>query len=203
MRELNEAAAKAMALFGANKSMPISGNWVKWYHEGIPDEPEDEREKTRNFVATQGHCKECTALSGCYFIDGVKTFPIYPHHPNCHCEKQDKSPDSVVADCKIEKFTAYIFSDKYAFNGKRALFENDFGFTIDDSSYLKAEFDKQAKEKYIVGDYVLGRLNKDGQRINIDIKLSTPLHGEVSLTSGWMIRPNGLITCNTPYGGRK
>lgn len=51
MRELNEAAEKAKVLFGANDFTSISGNWVKWYHEGIPDGPEEDREKARQFCS--------------------------------------------------------------------------------------------------------------------------------------------------------
>lgn len=200
MKELNEAAEKAQALFGINESTSIPGNWAKWYHDGIPDEPEDERDKARKFAAIQGHCKECTGLSGCFFIDGPKTFPTYPHHPNCHCEKQDTSPNSVIADCDIRKFTGYIFADKYAFNGKRVLFRDNFGYTIEDSPDLKAEYERQAKEKYKSGDYILNELGQYGQFININIELESPKHGIVNVISGWQVHPNGLITCNTPLG---
>ena len=200
MKELQEAAQQAQALFGISNVAPLPGNWVKWYHEGIPDGPKDARDAKRTAMALWGHCLECTSMSGCYFIDGTNTCPKHPHHNFCHCEKQDTGPITVTATCAIEKFTGYIFSEKYAFKGKKKLFEHIFGYTIEDSDALKAEFERQAKEKYISGDYILGKLNRDGQRVDINIILYTPLHGKVTITSGWMIRPNGLITCNTPLG---
>ena len=202
MIELKEAAKRAEELFGVNTALPVFGNWAKWYHEGIPDGPADVRENERKKAKTQGHCLKCTAMSGCYFIDGTKTFPMYPHHPHCHCEKQHISPQTVTANCRIEKFKGYIFAEKYAYKGKKALFEDKYGYTIDDSDYLKKEYDRQAKEKYMSGDYVLGKLDEEGQRITIDVILKTPLKGTATVKSGWMVRPNGLITCNTPLGDR-
>ncbi len=201
MRELNEVAERAQALFGVNESAPISGNWGKWYHEGIPDGPEEYRDRVRKEYENNDHCIECTGLSGCYFINGVKTFPIYPHHPNCHCEKRNEIPNTVTADCKIEKFIGYIFADEHADNGKGQLFR-DVGYTIEDSPDLKAEYDKQAKEKYASGDYVLYKLGRYGQFINIVIDLETPTHDAMSVITGWQVHPNGLITCNTPFTGR-
>ena len=201
MRELNEAAEQAQALSGAYDFTPISSNWAKWFHEGIPDGPENVREERRNFAAIQGHCLKCTSMSGCFFIEGAKTFPTYPHHLNCHCQKQNIAPNNVIADCKIEKFTGYIFSETYAHNGKKYTYENTFGYTIDDSTNLKAEFDRQAKEKYISGEYVLGELKIYGQFITIEIELDTPKRGSIIMKTGWHVHPNGLITCNTPYGG--
>ncbi len=49
MRELNEVAERAQALFGVNESAPISGNWAKWYHEGIPDGPEEDRDRVSRY----------------------------------------------------------------------------------------------------------------------------------------------------------
>ncbi len=51
------------ALFVANDSTLISSNWAKWYHEGIPDGPDNTRDEKRKLAATQGHCLDCTAMS--------------------------------------------------------------------------------------------------------------------------------------------
>ncbi len=109
MKELYETAEKAKALFGTNDSTHIFGNWVKWYHDGIPDGPEEVRNRVRKEYAVKGHCIGCTAMSGCFFIDGVKTFPPHPHHPNCHCKKLKESPNDVRVLCPIEKIKGYIF----------------------------------------------------------------------------------------------
>lgn len=196
MKELNEVAQKAKGLFeSANRK--VSGNWAKWYHYGIPDFPEEEREKRREEFAKFGHCKECTSMSGCYFIDGEKTFPTYPHHPHCHCEKIPESPSSISALCEIRKFSEYAFV-----NNEKAKWMKDMNFDISQSEYLKNEFENQAKEKYISGDYEITRLNEHGQRINIKIEVENMNGEEKYFISGWMVRPQGLITCNTPLGDK-
>lgn len=103
------------------------------------------------------------------------------------------------ATCDIRKFTEYIFSDKYAWNGKRALFEN-LGFSIADAEFLEREYEKQASEKYCNSDYSLGKLDKNGQRININIEFNRN-GNEISFLSGWMVKPKGFISNNTPFGG--
>ena len=108
------------------------------------------------------------------------------------------SNPTVKAYCAIEKFSGYIFSEKYADNGKKALFEG-FGYTIEDSEGLKAEYERQAKQKHSNGDYIVRGLDPQyGQDINIVIELTTPTGRNVQLISGWKVHPLGLITCNTP-----
>ena len=68
-----------------------------------------------------------------------------------------------------------------------------WGYDKADSEMLQRVFEKQAIEKYIQGQYALGKLNEQGQRINND-KM-------VSFISGWMVYPNGKIRLVTPYGG--
>lgn len=195
MRELEEARQKALKLFST------SSNWIQWLHPGIPDQPESYRLLTRILAVAFGHCVNCTALSGCYFIDEVPTkCPQYPLHENCHCEKKQANIPAIVASCPLEKFTGYIFAEKYAKNGKRKLFEQ-LGFLIEDSDILRSEYERQAAEKYAVGDYQLGNLDYNGQRINISIEFTHPTRGIVTFVSGWMIHPKGYITCNTPLGG--
>ena len=86
------------------------------------------------------HCPVCLVLNGCWFNNALK--PALPQHEKCHCVvKTISKPIANInshATCDIRKFTDYIFSDKYAWNGKRDLFEF-FGFTIENSQYLKEE----------------------------------------------------------------
>lgn len=186
----------------------IDNNWVKWFHWGVPDEEGREREKTRNRLEGLGHCKECSVLSGCYFVksrlpkkkaegDGLL-------HPNCDCKLNGiaKPNGKVTASCPIEKFTRYIFSDeeKYLLNGKRELFES-LGLGKEDSEYLKMEFDVQAKQKYLNGDYTIGKLDEHGQRISITITVDSPTKKNINLVTGWMVYPLGKIVCTTPLGG--
>ncbi len=69
--------------------------------------------------------------------------------------------------------------------------------------WLLEELEQQAVYKYSTGQYTLGRLNKNGQRINIRIDLDRKDgSGSVSFLSGWMVYPNGALKLNTPYGGK-
>ena len=70
------------------------------------------------------------------------------------------------------------------------------------SERLQAEFIKQAQEKYVNGEYEIGRLNDFGQRIDIIIVLLTPNGKLVSFKSGWMVYPDGQLKITTPYGGK-
>lgn len=177
---------------------PASG-LVKWKHRDIPDEEGEAREKAKVDAEAKGHCKMCTVLSGCYFPSF--NMPKYPQHAFCDCLlfSISKSNSETKAECALEKFTKYIFIPENS-AGKTKLFQ-DLGFTIEDSGYLKREFDRQANQKYLSGDYKLGKLNEHGQRITIEIRLKSRLKDDIILKTGWMIRPLGLITCNTPLGG--
>ena len=184
----------------------VDNSWVKWFHFAVPDNEGEEREENRDWLKGLNHCSKCTVLSGCYFIKyklpQKKAEGKGLLHPNCDCKLLNiqKPTNQIIADCSIAKFTDYIFCEKYASNGKIKLFKS-LGFNKEDSQYLKQEFDRQAKECYLNGDYELGVLNEHGQRINITIKLNTTTRESVSLVTGWMIRPLGKITCNTPLGG--
>lgn len=90
---------------------------------------------------------------------------------------------------------------KHSANGKMKLFLG-WGFSILDSEMLKQEFEKQALESYIKGNYTLGLLNEQGQHIDILIKLKRKDKDQiVTFISGWMVEPDGKIRCATPYGG--
>jgi hypothetical protein len=65
-------------------------------------------------------------------------------------------------------------------------------------------YEEQAALKYQQGAYTLGKLDQYGQRINITIDL--PGIGDAAgkssrIISGWMQRPDGSITLNTPFSG--
>lgn len=176
-----------------------AGGWVKWKHLGIPDEESEEREKARKDAKLQKHCEVCTVLSGDYFPSF--NMPLYKQHPHCDCMLLSISKPIAQANsyCDIRKFTEYIFAEKYKGNGKIGLYR-DLGFSIEDSEYLKSEFERQAKQKYLKGDYILGRLNFHGQHITITINLKSSKKENIIMETGWMVRPLGHITCNTPVG---
>lgn len=174
-------------------------SWNKWHHDKVPNEEGKEREKIRKKLAQLGHCKTCTVLSGCYFVSG--NTPDYPQHLHCDCLLWPiaVANDELTAYCDITKFTEYIFRyDKS--KGKTYVFE-EWGFHIGDSEYLKEELERQAKAKYANGDYTLGVLDEYGQRITIIITLQDKQKNVRIFKTGWMVRPLGRITCNTPFTG--
>lgn len=156
--------------------------WVEWKHISIG----------------LMHCPVCLALDKCWFNNILK--PKLPQHENCHCVVNNISKPipnvNTEAKCDIRKFTDYIFSDKYAWNGKRDLFKI-LGFKKEDSKYLQQEYEKQAIDNYCNSNYKLGKLDIQGQRIKIDIKFIKNGRNIV-FTSGWMVRPKGELTNNTP-----
>ena len=166
---------------------PHISNWIEWKHI------------SRGFT----HYPVCLSLDQCYFAEDNK--PILPQHEYCHCTMESiaspETENTAFADCPIEKFTKYIFSDTYAWNGKRALFES-LGFTFKDSQRLKEKYEKDAVYKYTEGEYILDKLDDNGQRINIEVEIERNGKTPVKFISGWMVRPKGRITNNTPLGDR-
>lgn len=149
------------------------------------------------------HCPVCLVLDKCWFNNLLK--PELPQHENCHCfAKNILKPIANVnsqANCDLKKFTDYIFGDKYDWNGKKHLFEM-LGFTKNDSQYLKKEYENQAIENYCNSNYKLDKLDSQGQRINIDITFIKN-DRKLVFTSGWMVKPEGKITNNTPLADKR
>lgn len=164
-------------------------DWVQWMHHS--------EGKT--------HCEECLMLDGCFFIED--THPPCPHHPYCHCTLEPIDYEFVLrnatAHSDYSKFDPYLFDpNNFYKHGKNRAFES-WGYSISDSLWLKNEIEKQALEKYLSGDYELGKLDKNGQRINIRIELPRKRDsGTVSFVSGWIAYPNGKLKLTTPYGGK-
>ncbi len=152
----------------------------------------------------KNHCPECLKLNECWF-EKEKT-PKWPHHLFCHCVLENLSCDDVFmkssADSAYSKFNPYLFDVNGVYgHGKDKLFES-WGYSVMDSEYLKSEIEKQGLEKYISGEYVLGKLNDKGQRISITIEIKRKDNNAmVKFLSGWMVYPNGHIQLTTPYGG--
>lgn len=72
-----------------------------------------------------------------------------------------------------------------------------------DAKWLQTELEKQGLEKYINGEYILGKLDYNGQRISIRIEIPRKDQaGIVSFITGWMVYPSGKIQLATPYGGK-
>jgi len=143
------------------------------------------------------HCPSCLALDGCFLLKG--NMPPLPLHPHCDCKIKNIEYSLVIkktkAECKIEKFTKYIFTNNEQSKGKNVIFEN-LGYNISDSEYLKEEFCRQALENYLSGNYELKNVNGDGQRLAIPIRLKNK-----RFYSGWILYPEGKIALTTPFGG--
>lgn len=176
-----------VALLVIQKSAAPS--WVKWTHHS--------EGKT--------HCDVCLKLDGCCFLESKS--PVWPHHPFCHCTLDPIDYPEVLMHAKTyseySKFDPYLFDpDNVYKHGKNRAFES-WGYTVDDARWLQAEIEKQALEKYLSGEYTLGKLNEHGQRINIRVTIPRKDGtGEVSFMTGWMVKPNGKLKLNTPYGGK-
>lgn len=163
--------------------------WIKWVHV------------VTGFI----HCPQCLQLDGCWFLR--KKAPEWPHHDRCHCILEPIDYlivlMNVSAQSNYSKFDPYLFDpNNFYRHGKNKIFES-WGYTVDDAKWLQAEMERQAREKYISGEYELGKLNIFGQRINIVIEIPRKDKEEtVTFISGWMVEPNGQLKLNTPYGGK-
>lgn len=163
-------------------------SWVQWTHHS--------EGKT--------HCEECLMLDGCFFT--VSNHPPCPHHPYCHCTLEAIDYTlvlmSATAHSDYGKFNPYLFNTRGEHpHGKDKLFR-EWGYTVEDALWLQKELERQAREKYLSGNYELGRLNFAGQRISIRIEIPRRNGGKTaSFISGWMVEPNGEIRLITPYGG--
>lgn len=168
---------------------PDAPEWKKWVHRNL----------------SENHCGECLKLDNCWFLK-TKT-PQWPHHLFCHCILDDISYSDVLSqsssECPYAKFNPYLFDpENFYKHGKSEMLES-WGYGIQDSLYLKEEIEKQGLEKYKNGDYKLGFLNEYGQRISIRVELPRKNgDGTISFITGWMVRPNGHIQLNTPFGGK-
>ncbi len=167
----------------------VQPSWVQWTHHS--------EGKT--------HCEECLKLNGCWFLAG--NAPPWPHHLFCHCTL-DPIPYAMVLR------NAFVYSDygkfdPYLFNtnglqthNKEKLFK-EWGYTVNDARWLQAEIERQGNEKYILGDYTLGKLDKNGQRISIRVVIPRKNgNSDISFITGWMVYPNGKLRLTTPYGGK-
>lgn len=144
-------------------------------------------------------------MDGCWFSMG--NAPPCPHHSYCHCTLEPIPYSSVIENASMHsdygKFDPYLFNtDGFYTHGKEKLFK-EWGYTVDDAAWLQTEIERQAQDKYISGDYTLGKLDKNGQRISIRITIpGKDAAGSLSFVTGWMAYPNGRLQLTTPYGGK-
>lgn len=179
MSDINTAKQQAFNM--------IDNVWMEWKHVSMGI----------------SHCPICLVLDKCWFqdVNGIKR-PQLPQHPGCHCKAiriaAPVAGQSAISYSDIRKFTEYLFTDKS--NGKKELFEL-LGYDITDSATLKAEFERQAQEKYANGDYKLNKLDMQGQRIEIEMKIERTNGKSAELRTGWLVYPKGKVKFITAYGG--
>ena len=164
-------------------------SWVKWTHHSHGP----------------NCCPECLMLDGCWFP--LENAPAWPHHPNCHCTLDPIEYSVVLMNAATysdySKFDPYLFNTHGQYTHTKEKLFAQWGYTVEDAHWLQAEMERQAREKYIAGDYTLGKLDIRGQRISIRITIPRKDDtGYVSFLTGWMVLPNGQLKLNTPYGGK-
>ncbi len=163
--------------------------WIEWKHISMG----------------RTHCRTCLKLHKCRFTKA--NMPMLPQHEFCHCTAVPKSTRTVqsraTAVCAYEKFAKYALDPTNPRNGGKAAMFASWGYTAADSEWMMTEYRKQAREKYIAGEYVLGVLNMHGQRISIQIVLPRKNGiGTVTYTTGWLVEQSGRIRRITPYGSK-
>ena len=166
---------------------PFTPNWVEWTHISMG--------KT--------HCATCLRLDNCWFTDENK--PKLPQHLFCHCTDRPIAFSRVLNEAQAvsayEKFDPYLFNTNGGYShGKEKMFVT-WGYSVKDAPWLQKELERQALEKYRMGQYHLGKLNEEGQRISIRVQIPRKNSDQtVSFITGWMVHPNGKIRMATPYG---
>lgn len=163
--------------------------WVQWMHHSLG--------KT--------HCDECLMLNACWFARDVH--PPCPHHLHCHCTLESIDYALVFANASTysdySKFDPYLFNTSGTYTHNKEKLFREWGYTADDAAWLQAEVERQAREKYIAGEYTLGKLDIRGQRISIRVTIPRKNgSGDISFITGWMVLSNGKLKLNTPYGGK-
>ena len=166
-----------------------SPGWVKWTHHS----------------EGKNHCEECLRLDGCWFQQ--EKAPPCPHHPYCHCTLDPIDYALVfantTANSDYSKFDPYLFNTNGIYPHKKEKLFQKWGYTVDDAKWLQTEMERQAREKYVVGEYELGKLDIYGQRVNIIIEIPRKdMESTVTFISGWMIEGSGNLKLNTPFGGK-
>ena len=166
-----------------------STKWVEWVH----------------IQRGKSHCETCLKLDKCWFLEDNK--PRLPQHFFCPCTTKpipySRVLNEATAESAFSKFDPYLFNRGLVYpHNKQKLFES-WGYTIDDAEWMQKTIEEQGIEKYANGEYSLGKLDKNGQRISIRVEIPRKNKKEnVSFITGWMVCSDGHIQLSTPYGGK-
>lgn len=149
------------------------------------------------------HCQTCLKLDKCWFMKA--RMPRLPQHEYCHCIVLPIAITDVVERFKttssIKKFTEYLFNPSNPQNKGKAKLFFLWGYDIEDSQWMVEESQRQARKKFLAGEYSLGELDEYGQRIHIQMSIKNRITGEmVVFRTAWIARPNGELVLVTPYG---
>lgn len=142
--------------------------WVEWKHisKGI------------------SHCPSCLKLDKCWFVKA--NMPMLPQHEKCHCTVVS-IPNATVqsrtsAVSPLPKFINYLFNPDNPKNGGKAELFGLWGYDKTDSQWMVEESQRQAREKYIAGEYLLGILDEYGQRVHIQMTIPDKVSGEMRVS---------------------
>ena len=69
------------------------------------------------------------------------------------------------------KIDPYLFDPKGEYDHRKGKLFESWGYSVADAEWLQKEFEKQALEKYVGGEYTLGKLDKQGQRVSIRVEI--------------------------------
>ena len=126
------------------------------------------------------HCAECLMLDGCWFL--FEKAPVWPHHEKCHCSLE--AIDYLVVLMNATAKSDYSKFDHTCLIPWESIFMERINFLLS-------------------GD--IQQMMQDGYRQRISILIEIPRRnqdGMVSFASGWMVKPDGELKLNTPYGGK-
>lgn len=153
--------------------------------------------ETCNGIATKDDltntCALCVALNKTVFKNDNK--PEYIH-PNCKCKNESYNLTTVTFDFPMGKLDRYLFVKE----DKTAMMRS-MGYTIDDCNELHDLIQTEVEKKFLNGEYILQKLNENGQHFTIQTELIGKRDhvGEVfNCHIGCVAWPFGKIKIATP-----
>lgn len=193
---IKDAFENLLGLF-RSKTEKYGGLWVKRFNMS------KENLDTCNGVAKPDPktrtCAICVALNDTVFHLANK--PCLSRHLYCKCEHLQEQELNATLDFDMRKITHYLFVHP----SKAGLIES-MGYTIEDAPEVYNAIAANALARYAEGDYVLRKLDKHGQRVNIEITMQGK-RGKTGCIyefyTGWIAYPHGKLKNVTPFAGWK